>query len=431
MRVLLIGDGAMEHALSEHLARSSELYVAMEKDNPGIAAVCQKRFICEFSNIEAIGSWAIKEKIDAALVTSERALAKGVVDALEEAGVKSASAPSSGSMIGENRAYSYNLMESAGIARPEYRICNNLSDIRSAAQELERFVMKPSVRVEWKGTKFTDIDMKTKASMEKEGKAFIKRHGSVILERMIDGESFTVQGFTDGRDITVGPPVQTVKRALEDDEGPLTPGMGGYSAGRLLPFMGQEDLEYARSALLRLVTAIRKKGIDYRGPIRGEFITSRGGPLMIDAYATLGEVATLNNFLVLKTQMGDVVRSIIERNLVHTAFIENATVVKYLTPLRYPAKTKRKGEIVVDDRVLWNNGSKAYVHSVEMKDGNAVITDNRTMAICARGELLPEANVKVEGSMVGVSGRVRHRKDIASRNFVNRAIKHMALIRRR
>jgi phosphoribosylamine--glycine ligase len=430
MRILLVGDGAREHALAEQLAKSSELFVAMEQENPGIAGVCQKRFIGEFSNIEAIGSWAIKEKIDVALVTSERALAKGLVDALEEAGVSAASPRTSGSIIGENRSYSYNLMENAGIARPEHRICKNVNEIRNAAKELGKVVMKPSLRVEWQGTKFTDIDME-KSGMEKQGRSFIKRHGSVVLERMIDGESFTLQGFTDGKNITVGLPVQAVKRALEGDEGELTEGMGGYSSGRLLPFMESRDLEYAKSTLRRLVAEMRKKGIDYKGPIRGEFITSRGGPLMTDAFATLGGIATLNNFLLLRTQLGDIIRSIVEGKLVSASFDENATVVKYLTPLRYPGKTTRKGELTIDERVLWNNGTKTYVHSVEMKKGKIMLKDDRAIAICAKGSILPEANVKVEGSMVGISGRVRHRKDIASRNFVGRAVKHMALLRRK
>jgi phosphoribosylamine--glycine ligase len=430
MRILLVGDGAREHALAEQLARSSELFVAMERENPGIAKVCQKRFIGEFSNIEAIGSWAIKEKIDVALVTSERALAKGLVDALEEAGVAAASPRTSGSVIGENRAYSYNLMESAGIARPEHRVCSSIPEMKKAAAELGRFVMKPSLRVEWKGTKFTDIDMK-KTGVEKQAKMFIKRHGSVILERMIDGESFTLQGFTDGNSITVGLPVQNVKRAFEGDEGDLTEGMGGYSSGRLLPFMEMDDLEYARSALKRLVAVMRKKGVEYRGPIRGEFITTRGGPLMIDAYATLGGVATLNNLLVIRTQLGDIIRSVVEGKLMSASFVESATVVKYLVPLMYPNKTKRKGELSIDERVLWNNGARAFAHSVEMQDGKMMLTDNRAAAICAKGSILPEANVKVEGSMVGVSGRVRHRKDVASRNFVERAVKHMALLRRK
>jgi phosphoribosylamine--glycine ligase len=428
MRVLLVGDGAREHMLAEQLARSTELYVAMEKHNPGIESISEKVYVCEFSNIEAIGSWAIKEKMDAALVTSEKALSKGVSDTLSEAGISVASPGSAGSVIGENRVYSYNLIEATGIARPEFRVCKNETDIKYAAKELGQFVMKPSLRVDWKGTKFAEIDLKN--DMIKQGKKMIKKHGSVILERMIDGENFTLQGFTDGRRLSVAPPVHVVKRALEGNKGELTEGMGGFALGKLLPFMEQKDLDYAKSALRRLISTLKRKGVDYKGPIRGEFIVSRGGPLMIEAFATLGGISTINNFLVLRTQFGEIVRSIIEKNLVPISFLENATAVKYLVPEKYPAKTGgKKTPITIDERVLWNNGAKAYVHSLIYKNKKIMPTNDRAIAICAKGRDIREANIKVEGAIRGVQGKLRHRKDIAGRDYVNRLSKHIGILR--
>jgi len=125
MRVLLVGDGAREHILAEQLARSSELYVAMQRRNPGIANAAQKYMLCDFSNMEALGVWAIREKIELAIVTSELALSRGVGDMLAEAGVALASPPSSGAMVGETSVYAFNLMKERGIPRPEFFVCRN------------------------------------------------------------------------------------------------------------------------------------------------------------------------------------------------------------------------------------------------------------------------------------------------------------------
>lgn len=429
MKVLLVGDGAREHILAEQLARSSELYVAMEQRNPGIEGISSRFHVSNFSNIEAIGAWAIKREIDIALVTSEAALAKGLPDVLSEAGVKLASPPGSGSVIGENTVYSSNLMKAAGIARPKFSVCKTQADIKRAMKNIPRTVVKPSVRVEWKGTKFGEKDFKKKTDIARYGKELIKRHGTVILEELVDGENFSLQGVTDGKSLSVMPPVHTMKRALEGKKGDLTEGMGGFSTGMLLPFIRKSDLDYARSCLWKLVSTLKKKGVDYRGPIRGEFMATRKGTLMLAPYATFGGIETLNNFLVLRTQLGEVLTSIVEGSLKPMSFLEKATVVKYLVPEKYPAKPGRRSLVTIDERALWNNGAKAYLDSVQTKDGKLFTTKGRTLAVCAKGDTLGRAEGKAEAAALSIKGKLRHRTDIASPEYVDKAAKHMALLR--
>ena len=429
MRVLLVGDGAREHMLAEQLARSSELYVAMEQRNPGIARISSRFHVSKFSNIEAIGAWAIKREIDIALVTSERALAKGLAYVLSEAGVALASPPTSGSVIGENTVYSFNLMKAAGIARPKFFVCKTQADIKRAMKDIPKLVAKPSVRVEWKGTKFGEKDFKKKTDIVNYGKRMIKRHGSVVLEELVDGESFSLQAITDGKSLSAMPPVHTMKRALEGRKGDLTEGMGGFSTGKLLPFMRQRDLDYARSCLWKLVSTLKKKGVDYRGPIRGEFMATKKGTLMLSSYATLGDMETLNNFLLLRTQFGEVLTSVVEGSLKPISFLEKATVVKYLVPEKYPAKSRGKYRITIDERTLWNNGAKAYLDSVQMKDGKLFTTSGRALAVCTRGETLEKAEEAAEAAASSIQGKLRHRKDIASSEYVGRTVKHVALLR--
>jgi phosphoribosylamine--glycine ligase len=424
MKVLLVGDGAREHMLAEQIARSSELYVAMEKRNPGIEKISSRFHVSKFSNIEAIGAWAIKEKIDIALVTSEAAIARGITDALSEAGVMMASPPSSGSVIGENTLYLFNLMKSAGIARPEFFACKNKAEIRKAMKELGTVVVKPSVRVEWKGMKFGEKDFRKKADIEEYGMQMIKRHGSVVLDEVVDGETFSLQALTDGKSISVMPPVHTMKRA----GGELTEGMGGFSSGRLLPFMRKKELESAQSSLRKLVNILRKKGVKYRGPIGGDFIISSRGVKMLNAYATLGDVETLNNFLVLHTQFVEVLDSIAHGKLKPVSFREMCTVVKYLVPEKYPAKT-RKSEFHIEERALWNSGARAYLDSVSRKEGKLYTAKGRTLAVCAKGGTLEEAEAKAEAAASSIKGKLIHRRDIGSPAYVGRSRKHMALLR--
>lgn len=428
MKVLLVGDGARENMLAEQLARSSELYVAMEKRNPGIERFSNKFFVCDYSNIEAIGGWAVRENIDVALITSETALAKGMSDAISDCGLKLASPPGSGTVLGENTLYALNLMKAAGIAAPRFRSCSNEKELKSAMKEMRSSIIKPSVKVEWKGTRFGETDLRKPEDMVRYGKQMIKRQGSVVVEEFIDGETFSLQGITDGKSLSVMPPVHIAKRLEDGNKGELTEGMGGFSSGRLLPFMRQDELDKARESLMRLVTAMKGKGTDYRGPIRGEFIITKSGLLMLDAYATFGDIDTLNNLLLLRSQLGEAIISVTEGSLKQLIFQERATVIKYLVPKGYPGKPK-KSQIIIDERALWNQGAKVCAESVVMDNKGMWTSKGRSIAICASGGNLAEAESKAEDAAMSVKGELQHRKDIGTADYVNRAIKHLALLR--
>jgi len=428
MRVLLVGDGAREHVLAEQLARSSELYVAMQRRNPGIAQTAQKYMVCDYSNMEAIGAWAIREKIELALVTSETALSRGISDTLAEIGIALASPPGAGAMIGENNVYAFNLMKEKGIARPKFFVCRNEAEIKKAMRELPRVVMKPALRVEWRGTLFGDLDLR-KTEFVKEGKKLIKRHGSVILEAVVDGESFSLQAVTDGRSVSIMPPVHITKRALDGEKGELTEGMGGFTSGRLLPCMRESDLETARKSLEGIVSALKSKGVSYRGPIRGEFMATKGGTMMLCAHATFGDMDALNNLPLLRTQLTDTLMSAAQGRLTPMSFAEKATVVKCLVPEGYPGKMKKRTDIKINEKALWNNGAKVYCESVEIRKGKLLPLGGRALAICAAGATVAEAEAKAEAAASSVDGALRHRKDIGTRDYVNRCAKHVGLIR--
>ena len=427
MKVLLVGDGAREHILAEQLARSCELYVAMGRRNPGIEKYSQKFFVCDFSNIEAIGGWAIREKIDLALVTSEAAQARGLADALADAGIAPVSPLSAASAVGENTAYAANLMVEAGIARPEFSVCKTQGDVAKAVAAMQHLVMKPAVRVDWKGTRLGDMDFRKKTDLIKEAKLLIKRHGSVLLEEWVDGESFSVQALSDGKNIALMPPVHAERRALEEG-GMLTGGMGSYSTGKLLPFMRQADMDYARGCMEKLVAIMRSKGVDYRGALCGRFMAAKRGTVMVDVYATFGGMETLNNLMLLRTQLVEVLTSIADGSLAPASFQEKATMVKYVVPEGYPDKPKRSA-ITVDERALWNNGAKAYFESVDVKPRGTFTTKERTLAICASGSTLEEAEAKAEAAASSIGGKVVHRKDIGGRDYVAREVKHVGMLR--
>ncbi len=83
--ILLVGNGAREHAIAEAIRRSKEsqlLFSYMKANNPGITSLSAKTKIGSYSDLEAIVIFATENKIDFAVIGPEDPLNNGVVDAL-------------------------------------------------------------------------------------------------------------------------------------------------------------------------------------------------------------------------------------------------------------------------------------------------------------------------------------------------------------
>ena len=83
--ILLVGNGAREHALAEAIARSEQkprLFSFMKTNNPGIASLSEKIKLGSYADLEAITGFAAENKIELAVIGPEDPLINGVVDAL-------------------------------------------------------------------------------------------------------------------------------------------------------------------------------------------------------------------------------------------------------------------------------------------------------------------------------------------------------------
>ena len=88
--ILLIGNGAREHAMAEAIVRSPQkpkLFSFMKANNPGIASLSQKAQLGSYADLAVITAFAKENKIDFAVIGPEDPLNNGVVDALAQIGI--------------------------------------------------------------------------------------------------------------------------------------------------------------------------------------------------------------------------------------------------------------------------------------------------------------------------------------------------------
>jgi len=462
-KVLLVGEGAREHAIAEAIVRSPQgpkLFAAMRIQNPGIASLCQRSGgairLGESTSPRFVASVAEEFSVDYVFVGPEEPLFHGVADAVEDRGFACVGARRRAAEIEMSKAAMRRLMWKHKIpGRLRFKAFTKVEDAIAYVREYpESIALKPARQAGGKGVKVI-ADLQAYLSREKEqvksehARAILEKHMTeysdvedrILIEERVEGPEYTVQMFTDGRTVKPFPAVQDHKNAYEMDIGPETGGMGSICGpGWTLPFLAREEYDRSVEIVRQSVRAIeRESGTRYKGVIAGQMmLTSAWGPTIIEFYSRFGDPEAVNLFPILEADMVEVMEAIAGEKLhkVKLEFRPRATVVKCIAPRGYPERRDlAKGHPVsVDERAIERTGSRVYYGSASLEeDGSLKTAGSRVVEIMAEGPTLPDAAERAEAAtrfVKCVDGwPVYHRSDIGSDALLSKRIEQAKLIR--
>jgi len=415
LKVLLIGNSARAHVVAESF-KDVELYSYMESENPGISKLSKKIKIGSYSDLESIKEFA--KDVDFAFIGPEKPLAEGVVDALEEIGIKCIGPKKSLARIESSKSFARDLMEKYHVpGNPLFKVFYSEEGMEEFVNVIGDFVVKADGLQGGKGVKVMGDHFNTVEEGLYYAKQCLKKDGQVVIEEKLIGEEFSLMFFCDGKTIKRMPAVQDHKRAYENDEGPNTGGMGSYScADHSLPFLSQKDIYEATEITWQVVNALG----NYKGIIYGGFIATKNGVKVIEFNARFGDPEAMNVLPILKTNFTDICLAIINGRLsdLNIVFDSKATVCKYVVPEGYPTNPC-KGKI----EVL----GEPYFASV---DSDLNLSGSRAVAFVGIADDISEAEEIAERNCLNVKGPVFHRKDIGTSELIEKRIKHMKELRK-
>ncbi|MDK2916098.1 MAG: phosphoribosylamine---glycine ligase [Euryarchaeota archaeon] len=424
MKVLVVGGGGREHAITRALSCNSDtkIFSVMARKNPGIARVAERVLLEKETNIEKIIPFATNCGVDAAVIGPEAPLEAGIVDRLLEAGIPSLGPTRAAARIETDKAFCRRLMERHGIAGcPEYHVCHDPEEARQFIESYDGdLAIKPIGLTGGKGVRIMGEHVDVAGAVEYAREI----GGNVVLEERLVGEEFTLQAFVDGEHLVPMPLVQDHKRAYEGDVGPNTGGMGSYSLeDHMLPFVSRRDYERALRIMEETVAAMRAEGTPYQGILYGQFMNTRDGPKVIEFNARFGDPEAMNVLSLLSSDFAAIVGHVIDGNLApsHVRFEKKATVCKYLVPEGYPDAPRANEPLTLGDY----GDALLYYANVEERNGTLHTLTSRTLAFVGKGETLEEAEAIAEKAASSVSGRVFHRRDIGTPELLEKRCRHM------
>jgi phosphoribosylamine--glycine ligase len=441
LKVLVVGGGAREHAICDAVYRSKdvELYSLMSNLNPGIKLLAKDFLQEKETNVEKVVEYAKNNNIDLVIVGPEAPLETGIVNALNNAGIKACSPTKEAARIETDKEWMRNLLKKYTI--PGQLKCETFTDINKAKSFIENLngeiAIKPIGLTGGKGVRvagdhFNGVDgaleyVKEVIDNEIGGQA------KVLIEEKAIGEEFTLQAFSDGKTILPLHAVQDHKRLLPGDKGVNTGGMGSYSCeDGLLPFLTKSEYEEGAAILQKIIEAMDKEGCPYIGPIYGQFMLTADGPKIIEINARFGDPEAMNVLPLLQTDFVEICQAMINGTLnsKKLKMKKQSTVCKYVVPEGYGIKSMIGEKVFVDEKSIQNTGSILFYASVNKENNYVSTTSSRSLAVVGISDKLSGAEDICEQALNHVKGdHIFIRHDIGKPELIDKRIKHMDKIR--
>ena len=352
MKIMVVGGGGREHAIIKKIKENK----AVEKIYalPGNGGISQDAECVNIGakDIEKIVEFAKKENIDFAVVAPDDPLVLGAVDALEKEGIPCFGPDKKAAIIEGSKVFSKNLMKKYSIPTATYEVFENPEDALCYIETAPiPTVIKADGLALGKGviiaeTKEQAIDG-IKSIME--DKVFGESGSKIVIEEFLTGPEVSVLCFTDGK--TLKPMVSSMdhKRALDNDKGLNTGGMGTIAPN---PYYTEKVAkECMEKIFIPTIEAMNKEGRSFKGCLYFGLMLTPNGPKVIEYNCRFGDPETQVVLPLLESDLLEIMMSVQKGTLDKTEvkFKDECACCVVVASKGYPSSYEKGFEITFDE----------------------------------------------------------------------------------
>ncbi len=381
MKLLVVGSGGREHAIAKKLLASDQVeQVFVAPGNDGMILDGIELVNIGISEHSALINFAKENDIVWTFVGPDDALAAGIVDDFEQAGLKAFGPSRLAAELEWSKDFAKQIMVKYGIPTAAFGTFSNFEEAKSYIEEQGApIVVKADGLALGKGVVVAEtVEQAVEAAREMLlDNKFGDSGARVVIEEFLEGEEFSLFALVNGNQFYILPTAQDHKRAFDGDQGPNTGGMGAYAP---VPHISQSVVDTAVDTIVKPILAgMIAEERPYLGVLYAGLILTDQGPKVIEFNARFGDPETQIILPRLTSDLAQNIDDILHKRTTQLTWLDSGVTLGVVVasngyPLDYekgvvlPAKTE--GDITTyyagarfaeNSRALLSNGGRVYM----------------------------------------------------------------------
>ncbi|MGL0787913.1 phosphoribosylamine--glycine ligase [Xanthomonas translucens] len=421
MKLLVIGSGGREHALSWKLAQSprvSEVLVAPGNAGTATEAKCRNVAV-KVDDLDGLLTLAQAEGVALTVVGPEVPLVLGVVDRFRAAGLRIFGPSAKAAQLEGSKAFAKTFLARHGIPTAFYEVHTEVDAALAYVRDKGApIVVKADGLAAGKGVIVAMTLDEAEAAVRDmlSGNAFGDAGARVVIEEFLDGEEASFISMVDGATALPMATSQDHKRVGDGDSGPNTGGMGAYSPA---PVVTRDvHARVMREVVEPTVQGMIADGVPFTGFLyAGLMIDASGAPKVIEFNVRFGDPETQPVMLRLQSDLVELIEAAIDGRL-HTTEAQwdpRPSLGVVLAAAPYP-ETPVTGEAISGlDQVP---ASAKVFHAGTALDGQGRVLSagGRVLCVAALGDSVSDAQRNAYAGVAQIRWPSEfHRSDIGWR----------------
>ena len=341
MKILVVGSGGREHALTWKLAKSnlvSEIVCA--PGNPGMAQSAEIADVAA-EDVDSLVTLASDSQVDLVVVGPEAPLVDGLSDQLKKRNILAFGPSSSAARIEGSKSWANDLMYRNNIPCPQSRTFDHAPNAIAYVESRPAgsIVVKADGLAAGKGVTIPANPDEAVAAVSEalEQDAFGDAGKTIVIEARLTGPELSVFAFVDGDTVSELVAARDYKRAYDDNIGLNTGGMGAYTSPDLC---SPADLDHIRSTIIEpTARALVKEGCPYSGVLYAGLMLTDKGPQVIEFNCRFGDPECEPLMLRLESDLAETCHAVAEGRLHESPVVwnDNCAVGVVVVSGGYPA----------------------------------------------------------------------------------------------